>query len=106
MLVSRDEVLHIARLARLTVREHEVAAIAAELGAILEHMNTLQDIPLSSPEIEAMGGTAPLRDDDLLNEHSTSEHVTFSPLVRDGFFLVPRLETHGAESSDEDDKES
>ena len=36
MAIGRDEVLHVARLARLDLREEEIERLTGELGAILD----------------------------------------------------------------------
>lgn len=44
MKLSRDEVLHIARLARLGLTEAELDKFAEQLSGILEHFEVLQGV--------------------------------------------------------------
>jgi aspartyl-tRNA(Asn)/glutamyl-tRNA(Gln) amidotransferase subunit C len=87
MAISRDEVLHVAALARLDLRGDEVERLTRELGAILEAVgkvaeldladvpptshpldvvNSLaEDEPRASLPLEAVFANAPQREDDL-----------------------------------------
>ena len=49
-MIDREQVLHVARLARLRVEEGEVEAIAAELSGILEHVDRISALDLEGVE--------------------------------------------------------
>lgn len=96
MAVTRDDVLHIAELARLGVDAARADELTKELSAILAHMEVLSQVDTGStpttPETE-MGGT-PLRPDVGVSPSLKGTLASFAPLMRDGFFIVPRLATH------------
>ena len=46
MSISRDQVLHVARLARLDLSEDEVERLTAELGAILDAVSKVSELDL------------------------------------------------------------
>jgi aspartyl-tRNA(Asn)/glutamyl-tRNA(Gln) amidotransferase subunit C len=48
--ISREQVLHVARLARLEIPEAEVETVRAELGAILEAVSKVAELDLSDVE--------------------------------------------------------
>jgi aspartyl-tRNA(Asn)/glutamyl-tRNA(Gln) amidotransferase subunit C len=48
--ITRDDVLHVARLARLEIPEGEVEAVQAQLGAILEAVGKVSELDLSDVE--------------------------------------------------------
>ena len=50
MAITREDVLHVARLARLEIPEGEVEAVQAELGAILEAVGKVSELDLSDVE--------------------------------------------------------
>jgi aspartyl-tRNA(Asn)/glutamyl-tRNA(Gln) amidotransferase subunit C len=100
MSVTRDDVVHIARLARLEVAEDRIETLAAELAAILEHMRVLEGVDTSGVERSATEETqaTPLRKDAGPPIPLATAIESFAPEMRDGFFLFPRLATHGDES--------
>jgi aspartyl-tRNA(Asn)/glutamyl-tRNA(Gln) amidotransferase subunit C len=95
MPVTRDDVNHVARLARLGVAEERVGSLVAELNGILSHMDALARVDAgeftTEPEAEPGG---PLRPDEGPAVPLARDIAGFAPAVRDGFFLVPRLATH------------
>jgi aspartyl-tRNA(Asn)/glutamyl-tRNA(Gln) amidotransferase subunit C len=58
MSLSRDQVLHVARLARLELTEEEVGRFADELSKVLDHIETIgelgdmADVPPTSHVVE------------------------------------------------------
>ena len=47
MSISRDQVLHVARLARLDLSDAEVERLTGELGAILEAVSKVSELDLA-----------------------------------------------------------
>jgi aspartyl-tRNA(Asn)/glutamyl-tRNA(Gln) amidotransferase subunit C len=43
-MLSRDQVLHVARLARLELSEEEVERFAGELSHVLDHIGTIGEL--------------------------------------------------------------
>jgi aspartyl-tRNA(Asn)/glutamyl-tRNA(Gln) amidotransferase subunit C len=63
-VIDRDEVLHVARLARLALREDELEPMARELSAVLDHVARigeldLDDVAPTSHVVELTGGLRP-----------------------------------------------
>jgi aspartyl-tRNA(Asn)/glutamyl-tRNA(Gln) amidotransferase subunit C len=50
MAITRDEVLHVARLARLELTEEEVGRFTEQLSAILEAVAKVSELDLSDVE--------------------------------------------------------
>ena len=96
MPVTREDVLHIAQLARLGIDGERADRLTGELSAILAHMEVLSQVDTSSVPVTAgvgAGGT-PLRPDVTIVPLMDRALETFAPSMRDGFFIVPRLATH------------
>lgn len=96
MAVTRQDVLHIADLARLGIDDARANELTAELSAILSHMEVLSQVDTTGVAGAAgvgAGGT-PLRPDDRIAPLMEGTLESFAPSMRDGFFLVPRLATH------------
>ena len=49
-MIDREEVLHVARLARLRLDEKEVERMAGELSGILEHVERISALDLDDVE--------------------------------------------------------
>ncbi len=98
MSVTRDDVRRIAALARIGVPDERLDSLVRELDGILAHMDVLRRVetPAALSEQAAM----PLAPDEPGAVPLGRAREEFAPQMRDGFFLVPRLESHdGAGSS-------
>lgn len=49
-MIDRDQVLHVARLARLRLSDEEVERMAGELSGILEHVERISELDLDGVE--------------------------------------------------------
>ncbi len=90
-MIDRDEVLHVARLARLQLSEDEVERIAGELSAILDHIAAiseldLEDLPPTSHVVTVDGGLRPDVPGPCLPREVALDQA---PAVQDDGFLVP-----------------
>jgi aspartyl-tRNA(Asn)/glutamyl-tRNA(Gln) amidotransferase subunit C len=96
MAVSRDDVRHIADLARIGVPHGRLDALVQELNGILHHMDELQRVPSAGAADRAQDARAgmPLRPDTPPGVALTRAKEEFAPKMKLGFFLVPRLATH------------
>jgi aspartyl-tRNA(Asn)/glutamyl-tRNA(Gln) amidotransferase subunit C len=96
MAVTREEVLHVASLARLALDEKSVPRLVHELNGIREHMEVLKKVDTTGVSgAEGVGDAGmPLRVDAGPQYALAHARETFAPEMRDGFFLVPRLATH------------
>lgn len=96
MAVTRDDVAHIAELARLALDETRVDELVRELNGILSHMDVLAKVDTDGVEATAGIGDAgtPLRPDEGPQLPLERPREAFAPAMRDGFFVVPRLATH------------
>ena len=103
MPVTREDVLHIAELARLGIDAARADALTKELSAILSHMEVLSQVDTAAVSNTARvgaGGT-PLRPDVGVPGVSPAALASIAPAMRDGFFIVPRLATHEDSSESE-----
>ncbi len=46
-MIDRDQVLHVAKLARLRLSDEEVERMSGELSTILEHIETIGELDLA-----------------------------------------------------------
>lgn len=77
--------------------DERVPTLVGELNRILGHMDVLQAVDLSRFESNAASAPGmPLRPDDSVSTKLERSREDFAPSMRDGFFLVPKLESHGS----------
>jgi aspartyl-tRNA(Asn)/glutamyl-tRNA(Gln) amidotransferase subunit C len=93
--VSNEDVLHVAQLARLVIDDARLPGLVAELNGILRHIDALQQATIPTDLGERAVAGMPLRADDAPPVALQRAREAFAPATRDGFFLVPRLATHG-----------
>ncbi len=93
MAVTRDDVRHVAGLARLGISDDALETYVSQLNGILGHMEVLAKVKTDGVETPAEQGM-PLRDDVVNPVPLARALAEFAPKVRDGFILVPRLATH------------
>lgn len=102
MSVTREEVDRIAGLARLELGEEgEAESLRRDLNGILQHMETLEDAPVTEEgdagAVEGSAeahreGAAPLREDGEASPDPLRRSLEqIAPGWEDGFFSVPRL---------------
>lgn len=96
MAVTRDDVEHVAELARLALDEARVDELVGQLNVILAHMDVLRQVDTEGVEATTGIGDSgtPLRPDEGPQIPLDRPREAFAPAMRDGFFLVPRLSTH------------
>lgn len=97
MAVSESDVLHVAALARLAIEPERLPSLVRELNGILEHMDELNAVDAGGHMADGRGETTatPMRsDNDGASVPLATPRESFAPMMRDGFFLVPRLATH------------
>jgi aspartyl-tRNA(Asn)/glutamyl-tRNA(Gln) amidotransferase subunit C len=91
MPISRDEVLHVARLARLALTDDEVERLTGELGKILEAVGVVAELDLAdvAPTSHPLD-LVNVWDEDVPRESLPLEDaLANAPEVENGLFKVP-----------------
>ncbi len=92
-MISREEVEHVARLARLRFDEHELARLQPELSKIIGYVERLSELDLSG--LEPTSHAVPLenvtRPDEPVQGLTHEEAVSNGPSIERGQFVVPRI---------------
>ena len=91
MPITRDQVLHVAKLARLDLRDDEVDRLTAELGAILEAVSKvaeldLADVPPTSHPLDLVNVWA---DDEPHEPLAVDDAFANAPAREGDLFRVP-----------------
>ncbi len=93
MQLSREEVLHVARLARLALSDDEVTRFGAQLSAILDHAARVSEVAADDvpPTSHALPLVNVFRDDEISECLPQGKALSTAPEVEDGRFKVPRI---------------
>ena len=91
MAISRAEVHHVARLARLGLEDAELEQMAAELNHILEAMQALGELDTSAipPTAQVIPLSSVMRDDVIRPSLPVEEVLRNAPRREGDFFKVP-----------------
>lgn len=93
MSVDADTVRRVAKLARISVEEHELAPLAGELNGILAFVEQLQELNVDG--VEPMTSTVPMRlkrrNDEITDGNRRDDILANAPDAREGFFAVPKV---------------
>ncbi len=93
MKITRDEVMHVANLARLDMDEASIDKFAGQIGTILEYVDVLNRVDTQgvTPTSHAISLTNVFRED---REQKTLERdkvLANAPQKEDGNFVVPKV---------------
>ncbi len=90
-MIDRDEVLHVARLARLRLAEEEIEPMARELSAVLDHVAKIAELDLDgvAPTTHVAELTGRLRADEPRDSLPREVVLSQAPAVSGEGFLVP-----------------
>jgi len=93
MSVDQATVRRIARLARIAVREEEVAHLQGEINAILSFVEELGAVNVDGvePMTSVIPMKLPMREDVVTDGEIAAKVLANAPLTEDGFFLVPKV---------------
>lgn len=90
-MIDRDQVLHVARLARLGLSEEEVEGMPRELSGILEHVERMNQLELEGvePTSHVVELENVLRADEPRPSWPKEEILAPAPDPAEGAFRVP-----------------
>lgn len=90
-MISKEEVEHIAKLARLELSEKEVEKIQKDLSAILDYFDLLK----KAPKIKIQNltpNTQHLRQDEVISSHNIADElIGQAPDKKDGYIKVKAI---------------
>ncbi|MBS0013069.1 MAG: Asp-tRNA(Asn)/Glu-tRNA(Gln) amidotransferase subunit GatC [Desulfobacterales bacterium] len=93
MKISREEVAHVAALARLTIDEADVDGFARNLGDILAYAESVSradttDVPPTAHAVEICNA---FRQDEVAGHLDAQSTMANAPESEDGSFVVPKV---------------
>ena len=90
-MIDRDQVLHVARLARLELTEAELEKMAGELSGILDHVERMNELELNGvePTSHVVALENVLRADEPWESLPRDVALASAPEPSEGAFRVP-----------------
>ena len=90
-MIEREQVLHVARLARLRLTDDEVERMSGELSSILDHIEKINELDLEdvAPTSHVIGVENVLRADEPRPSIPRERALEPAPDAADGGFRVP-----------------
>lgn len=93
MKITREDVEHVALLARLALTEQEIQDYTEQLDSILEYAAMLDR--LDTEDVEPTAHAVPLhnvlREDEVRPSFAQEKALKNAPEAEDGFFKVPKI---------------
>ncbi len=93
MKITKQEVMHVAALARLNIDESAVEVFADQLGGILEYMEALNRLDTSGvlPTSHVLDLCNVFREDTPAKNLEAEKALANAPCAEDGQFIVPKV---------------
>jgi len=91
MSITREQVLHVAKLARLALTEEEVARLGAQLDAILDAVSKVSELDLDGvpPTSHPLDLVNVFGEDEPRPSLDPEDVLALAPYAEDGAFRVP-----------------
>ena len=92
-MISREDVVHVARLARLALTDAEIETMREQLNAILAHIDALKAVDTTGvePTSHAVPQFNVMREDEPRPCLSVEDMLANAPDRAGDFFRVPRI---------------
>jgi len=93
MNITKEEVLHVAHLARLEIEESAVEKLAGQIGDILAYVDQLNQVDTTGvrPTSHALALTNAFREDVETQHLPREASLANAPQQDDGSFVVPKV---------------
>jgi aspartyl-tRNA(Asn)/glutamyl-tRNA(Gln) amidotransferase subunit C len=93
MKITKEDVVHVANLARLELSEESIDKFAGQIGEILDHVDSLKRVDTQgvSATSHAISLTNAFRDDDMAEPADRQRCMSNAPESEDGSFVVPKI---------------
>jgi aspartyl-tRNA(Asn)/glutamyl-tRNA(Gln) amidotransferase subunit C len=92
-MLTKEEVIKIAQLARIELSEKEVEKFQKELSAVLDYVEELKQVDVSGLEevAQVTGLVNVQRDDKVVEANNIEEILSEAPEIKDGYYKVKAI---------------
>lgn len=93
MKITRDDIIHVANLARIEMDEDSIEKFAVQIDEILRYVETLNNVDTKGvpPTSHAIFLTNAFRDDDKRRDFIRDSLLENAPEKENGNFVVPKV---------------
>ncbi|HWR56728.1 MAG TPA: Asp-tRNA(Asn)/Glu-tRNA(Gln) amidotransferase subunit GatC, partial [Negativicutes bacterium] len=93
MKLTREDVLNVALLSRLEIRDDEIENVTRQFNDIMQHVDRLNQVNTENvrPTAHALPVCNVLRPDVRQTSLPREKAMANAPLAEDGFFRVPKI---------------
>lgn len=93
MKIDRQQVMHVAQLARLSFSEEELSTFVTQLNTILDYFDTLKDVDTRdiTPTSHLMAAETPVREDEVAAFADNPLLLRNAPSHEKGCIKVPKV---------------
>lgn len=90
-MVTHEEVLKIARLAKISVKPEELDGLTKDMNEIIGFADTVNSASADSTDFDNINGLSNVfREDEVVPSYGRDEVLKNAPCADDGYFLVKR----------------
>jgi aspartyl-tRNA(Asn)/glutamyl-tRNA(Gln) amidotransferase subunit C len=91
--ITKDQILHVAELARLNLAEDAIEKFAGQIGDILDYVDKLNEVNTDGvkPTSHAISLTNAFREDERQEHLDRDQVLANAPEKEDGNFVVPKV---------------
>jgi aspartyl-tRNA(Asn)/glutamyl-tRNA(Gln) amidotransferase subunit C len=93
MKITEAEVRHVAKLARLDIKDEDMERFAEQIGTVLEYVDTLKEVETEgvAATSHAITLTNAFREDEVKDHLDPETALSNAPEQSDGAFVVPKV---------------
>ncbi len=92
-MLTKEEVIKIARLARIALTDAEVEKFRKELSAVLDYVEELKNVDVTGLEVvsQVTGLVNVQREDKVVTADNHQEILANAPAIKDGYYKVKAI---------------
>jgi aspartyl-tRNA(Asn)/glutamyl-tRNA(Gln) amidotransferase subunit C len=93
MTISKDRILKIANLSKISISEDQIEKLEVEISSILNWVETLNEVDTENiePMSNSLTNFLQMREDIVTDGEKRSEILSNSPAEDESFFVVPKV---------------
>ncbi|MGI9312824.1 MAG: Asp-tRNA(Asn)/Glu-tRNA(Gln) amidotransferase subunit GatC [Alphaproteobacteria bacterium] len=93
MSITKDTILKIANLAKISITSDETEKLESEISSIISWVETLNEVDTDNiePMTNSLQSSLRMREDEVNDGNKTKDILLNSPTEDDNFYVVPKV---------------